>query len=85
VPDAVLDGDGQHVVLIGRLLRTPCQDLNRAGMLGVIQRDDLRLMVAVAHGTDEQCDATDFRPRDEPERLGDIERRFANADLTDLR
>ena len=44
-------GDGQHIVLIGHLPRTPGQHLNRTGVLGVVEREDLRMMVPIADGT----------------------------------
>ena len=53
-------------------------------MLGVVQRDDAGSVVRVAHGPNEQRDA-DRRSRDNAKRLVDIERRLADADLTDPR
>src|SRR5512133_1271963 len=42
-------------------------------------------MVPVADGTHEQSDTTDLRSGDETERLVDIERRLADAHLTNRR
>jgi hypothetical protein len=51
VPDPVLYGDGQHIVLIGGLFRAPGQDVDCAGVLGVVERDDVRVLVTIADGT----------------------------------
>ena len=42
-------------------------------------------MIPVADGAHEQCDTTDLRSGDETERLVDIERGLADADLTNRR
>ena len=61
VTHAMLHRDRENIVLISGLLRTLGQHLNCAGVLGVVERDDAGSVVRVAHGPDEQRDATDRR------------------------
>jgi hypothetical protein len=84
VADTMLHGDRQDVVLIGSLLGTPGKQVQSAGMLGVVERDDLGAMVAVAYGADKQRNATDRRARDQADRPIDVKRRLADTDLTNL-
>ena len=60
MPHSMLNGDGQNIVLIRRLLSTSPQHINRAGVLGVIEREDPRAVVLVAHRTHKQCDTADL-------------------------
>jgi hypothetical protein len=85
VTDTMIHRNRQNIVLISGLFCTFGQHIQCAGMLGVVERDNVGAVVRVAHGPDEQCDATDGRVRDHAKRLLDIERRLADADLTNLR
>ena len=53
VTHAMLDRDRKHIVMISGLLSALGQHLNCAGMLGVVERDDVRPVIRVAHGPDE--------------------------------
>jgi hypothetical protein len=85
VTHAMLHRDRENIMLISGLLRTLGEHVQGAGVLGVVERDDIGSVVKVAHGPDEQGNATDRRARDQTESLVDIERRLADADLTDPR
>jgi len=49
----VLDGDCQHIVFIRSLVRTTLQHIQGAGVLGVVERDDIGPMITIAHSADE--------------------------------
>jgi hypothetical protein len=85
VTDTMLHRNRQDIVLISGLFCTFGQHIQCAGMLGVVERDNVGAVVRVAHGPDEQRDATNGRVRDHAKRLLDIEWRLADADLTNLR
>jgi hypothetical protein len=74
VADAMLHRDRQDIVLISGLLSTLGQYLECAGVLGVVEGDDVGPVVRAAHGPDEKRDATDRRARDQAKRLVDTER-----------
>ena len=58
---AMLHRDREHVMLICGRLRTLGQDVDCAGVLGVVERDDVSPMVRVAYRPHEQGNATDLR------------------------
>jgi hypothetical protein len=85
VTHAMLDRDRENIVLISGFLCTLGQHAQCAGVLGVVERDNVGSVVRVANCPDEERDATDRRARDQAQRLVDTKRRVADADLMDPR
>jgi hypothetical protein len=83
--NAMLHRNRQNIMLISGLFSALGQHVQCAGVLGVVKRDDVGFVVRVAHGSDEQCDATDRWAGDQTKRLVDTKRRLADADPTNPR
>ena len=61
VAHAMLHRDSEHIMLICGLFRTPSQHVHCAGVLGVVERDDVGPMIRVAYRPHEHGNATDRR------------------------
>ena len=72
----------QDVVPLGDGGRDVVQALQGAGVGGVLQADDVLVVVVVADGADEHVDAADGAGRRARHHLGDVQRGLAQVDET---